>query len=159
MNEDVIMDDIPGEPAPPADAIVKTVHVPLAPDRAFELFTARIAEWWPLATHSAGHEDAVDLAIDGRVGGLIVETLRDGSTSVWGTITGWQPPHALAFTWHPALGPEEATQVAVAFAADAAGCALTLVHTGWAKRRDGDVRDRYVTGWEFVLGRFVAAAA
>lgn len=142
------------------DAIVKTVRVPLAPGAAFELFTARISEWWPLATHSVGADDAVSIAIDGRVGGLIVETRRDGSTSVWGTVTELRPPLGLAFTWHPSGGPEEATDVSVSFAAEGDGCTLTLVHTGWAKRRDADdeLHANYVTGWEYVLGRFAAAA-
>lgn len=141
------------------DAIVKTVHVPLAPDRAFELFTARMNEWWPLATHSAGGADAAGVALDGRIGGLIVETLRDGSTSAWGTITRWAPPHEVAFTWHPARGPEEATEVSVAFDAVDGGTEVTLVHTGWANRRDDDdLHARYVTGWDVVLGEFAAAA-
>ena len=31
------------------EAIVKTVVVDFAPAEAFELFTARIASWWPAA--------------------------------------------------------------------------------------------------------------
>lgn len=142
------------------EAIVKSVHVPLQPADAFELFTARMSEWWPLATHSVGAEDAVSVTIDGRVGGLLVETRRDGSTSVWGTVVEWRPPQRLAFTWHPSGGPEEATDVAVSFAAEAGGCRLTLVHSGWAKRAGADdgLHARYVTGWEYVLGRYAAAA-
>lgn len=160
MNDEVLGDEARSETALPSDAIVKTVRVPLAPDRAFELFTARMVEWWPLATHSAGGPDAVSVAIDDHVGGLVVETLRDGSTSVWGTVTRWAPPHELAFTWHPGNGPEEATDVSVTFSPDADGSTVTLVHTGWAKRRDADddLHARYVTGWEYVLGRFAAAA-
>ena len=35
-------------------SIVKEVVVPCAPERAFDLFTARIHSWWPMATHSVG---------------------------------------------------------------------------------------------------------
>jgi uncharacterized protein YndB with AHSA1/START domain len=143
----------------PADAIVKSVRVPLAPDRAFELFTARTAEWWPLPTHSVGGRDATGLVLEGRVGGRIVERLRDGTTSIWGTVTRWDPPLALAFTWHPGGEPDEATEVSVAFTAAGDGCEVVLVHSGWARRRgDDEVLARYVTGWEYVLGRFAAAA-
>jgi len=160
VNDEVLSDEARGETALPADAIVKTVHVPLAPDQAFELFTARMREWWPLATHSSGGPDAVSVAVDGHVGGLIVETLRDGSTCIWGTVTRWVPPHELAFTWHPGNEPDAATDVSVTFGRDAEGCTVTLLRTGWAKRRDADddLHARYDTGWEYVLGRFAAAA-
>lgn len=39
--------------------IRKTVTVPVTPQCAFELFTARIGEWWPLATHSVGEDQAM----------------------------------------------------------------------------------------------------
>ena len=34
------------------DPIEKTLVVPLTPDRAFDLFTNRMASWWPLDKHS-----------------------------------------------------------------------------------------------------------
>ena len=69
------------------EPIRKTVTVPAAPPRAFELFTAHFQEWWPLETHSVGIEHAVGVAFGDAVGGAIVEALADGTTSVWGTIT------------------------------------------------------------------------
>jgi hypothetical protein len=65
----------------------KSVTVPVAPQRAFELFTAHVHEWWPLATHSVGAEEAAGVVFGEGVGGIIVETLADGTTSVWGTVT------------------------------------------------------------------------
>jgi len=32
------------------DSIIKTVTVPLSPERAFRLFTEEISDWWPLDT-------------------------------------------------------------------------------------------------------------
>jgi hypothetical protein len=40
--------------APAIPPIVKNVHVPLDPPRAFTAFTADFGRWWPLATHSVG---------------------------------------------------------------------------------------------------------
>lgn len=141
------------------DALVKTVRVPLAPALAFELFTTRMASWWPLATHSVGGVDAIAVQLDGRPGGEIVETLRDGTTDVWGTVVRWDPPTAVAFTWHPGRPAGEATDVAVDFLADGEGTIVRLVHTGWAGRDDAVLARRsYDTGWDFVLGRYVGAA-
>ena len=91
--------------------IRKTVTVPVTPQRAFELFTARIGEWWPLATHSVGEEQAAGVVFGEGIGGSIVESLTDGTTTVWGTITGWDPPHSVAYTWHAGTPVSEATNV------------------------------------------------
>ena len=39
------------------EAIRKTVLVDFTPEEAFDLFTARIASWWPVRTHSYGGDD------------------------------------------------------------------------------------------------------
>ena len=112
----------------------------------------------PLGTHSVGGAEAEGVVLEGRLGGRIVERLRDGTTTVWGTVTRWEPPRAVAFTWHPGRGDDESTDVSVAFVESDGGCEVVLVHTGWARRRDDEVRASYVTGWDHVLGRLVAAA-
>lgn len=35
----------------------------------------------------------------------IVETRSGGRTDVWGTVTAWEPPRLVGFTWHPAGPP------------------------------------------------------
>ena len=45
-----------------ADAIVKTVTVPLPPDRAFRLFTQGMSDWWPLDSHSLSARDGAPAA-------------------------------------------------------------------------------------------------
>lgn len=143
------------------EPVRKSVTVPAATQRAFELFTAHIQEWWPLHTHSVGAGQAVGVAFGDCPGAEIIETLADGSTSVWGTITGWEPPHRVAFTWHPGHPEAEATQVEVTFAEDGPGSTVVrLVHSGWERRADGaSAREGYDSGWEPVIGSFARAAA
>jgi len=143
------------------EPVRKSVTVPAAPQRAFELFTAHIQEWWPLRTHSVGAQDAVGLVFGEGVGAAIVETLADGTTSVWGTVTQWEPPHRVAFTWHPGTAEAEATRVEVTFTPDGPGSTVVrLVHTGWERRPDGvSARKGYDSGWEPVIGRFAETAA
>ena len=50
------------------DAIRKTVLVDFAPAEAFELFTARIASWWTVGTHSYGGGDVPDVVLEPRMG-------------------------------------------------------------------------------------------
>jgi uncharacterized protein YndB with AHSA1/START domain len=143
------------------EPVRKSVAVPAAPQRAFELFTAHIKEWWPLGTHSVGIEHAVGVAFGGGVGATIIETLTDGTTSVWGTITQWEPPHRVAFTWHPGTPEAEATRVEVTFTQDGPGSTVVhLVHSGWERRPDGaSARESYDSGWEPVITRFAETAA
>ena len=134
------------------DAVRKERLLACSPARAFQAFTEEMAAWWPLATHSVGRDDAVDVTVDGRVGGHITESIRDGSTSVWGTITTWEPPERFVCTWHPGTDPAQASTVEVTFEADGDGTRMTLVHTGWERRADGaTMRDNYDSGWDVVL--------
>ena len=144
-----------------AEPVRKSVTVPAAPERAFELFTAHIHQWWPLATHSVGGEQAAGIVFGAGTGAEITETLADGSTSVWGTVTGWEPPHRVAFTWHAGTAAAEATSVEVTFTPDGPGATVVrLVHSGWEHRPDGaSARDGYDSGWEPVISSFAALAA
>jgi uncharacterized protein YndB with AHSA1/START domain len=140
--------------------LTKTVHVEAPVGRAFELFTARLGEWWPLPTHSVGGETARDVAMQCRLGGQIVETLADGSTAVWGTVTDWVSPQLVAFTWHHGQPEAEATRVEVSFAASGEGTEVTLRHSGWSSRPDGErARSQYDGGWDLVLSRFTVSGA
>jgi uncharacterized protein YndB with AHSA1/START domain len=143
------------------EPVRKSVMVPVAPQRAFELFTAHFQEWWPLGTHSVGLEQAAGVAFGEGPGGAITETMADGTTSVWGTITQWEPPHRVGFTWHAGTPEAEATYVEVTFTQDGPDSTVVrLVHSGWQSRPDGvSARDGYDSGWEPVIRRFAERAA
>ena len=139
------------EPFPP---IRKSIHVRAAPDRAFHRFTAEMARWWPLASHSIGQRDAESVTLDGRIGGRIVERIRGGKEAVWGTVTVWDPPREVAFTWHPGHKVEEAMDVVVRFSPEADGTRVELEHRGF-ERLGKDARKAhrgYPMGWDYVLG-------
>lgn len=149
---------MPADPAV-ADAnvlapIVVEVVVAVPPARAFDYFTRDIARWWPLRTHSVGEADAVGVRFEGRAGGRLIESLRDGSECVWGTIEAWEPGARLRFSWHPGRDASTAQTVDVTFVAQAGGTRVTLTHDGWERRGDdaAKARDNYVGGWKLVLG-------
>ena len=142
------------------EPVVKTVTVGTDQARTFELFTEHLAQWWPLATHSVGLTEAVGLRIGSEVGASIVETTADGREHVWGTVTHWEPPVEVAFTWHPGQTEERATLVAVRFREVPGGTEVELTHDGWRSRDDGAAaRESYDVGWEPVLGAFAALAS
>jgi uncharacterized protein YndB with AHSA1/START domain len=143
------------------EAVRKSVTVPASAERAFELFTARMREWWPLATHSVSEDQAAGLEFGAGVGGVITETLADGTTSAWGTVTRWEPPHLVAFTWHAGTPEAEAGLVEVTFTAGGTGTTLVqLVHSGWENRPDGPAaRAGYESGWDTVIGSYALHAS
>jgi len=142
-------------------AVRKVVSVEASPQRAFELFTEGIQVWWPLRTHSVGEQQTAGVTFGEGVGGTIIETLADGTAALWGRVTRWEPPHLVAFTWHPGNPESEAGEVEVTFTEDkSGGTVVVLVHTGWERRPDGArAREGYDTGWNTVLNQFVRALA
>ena len=139
--------------------LVKTVVVPVGVDRAFEAFTAETSVWWPLFSHSVGEAAASEVRMEGAVGGRIVEYGAAGELATWGTVSDWDPPTSVGFSWHPGGDPDEAGQVTVTFTATDDGTQVQLVHSGWERRGDGArARLSYDTGWDYVLGKFVEFA-
>ena len=135
--------------------IRKERDLSVAPERAFEVFTAGIADWWPVASHSVGGDDTVNVTLEPRVGGRITETTRRGETHLWGTVLAWEPPHRLVVDWHPGHAPDDATEVEVRFEPRPDGCRLVLEHRGWERVTWADRRPSYDSGWNPVLARYV----
>ena len=94
----------------------RAVAVAAGPERAFEVFTAEIGRWWPMATHSVFGEQASVAFEDGR----LVERIGD-AVSEWGEVLEWDPPRLLRLTWRPGNPAEEATEVTVRFHPDGDG--------------------------------------
>lgn len=139
------------------EPVVKSLRLALSPEAAFELFTTRIAEWWPLDTHSVGEAQSVTVRIESTVGGKILETTADGVDHEWGTVTAYEKGSRIEFTWYPGLPEDQQTLVDVKFRETAGGSEMILVHTGWESRGDDarTVRGNYDKGWDHVLGRYI----
>jgi uncharacterized protein YndB with AHSA1/START domain len=139
--------------------VVKTVTLPCAPARAFDLFTADIGRWWPLGTHHIAPEPVTCL-IEVRPGGRVFERSAAGVGSLWGTVLEWSPPGRLAFTWRVNLAPENEQRIDVTFAPAAECTRVELVHSGWEKLGDtvaaASRRDSYDRGWGVVFERAFA---
>lgn len=123
---------------------------------AFAVFTGRIGRWWPLAELSVYGAGATVAFEDGQ----IVERSAEGQSALWGTVTRWDPPDAVAFSWHPGKPAELASRVEVTFAVAAGQTLVTLEHTGWEVFADpAAARAEYEQGWAPVLARYAEDAA
>ncbi len=144
----------------PIEPVRKSVVVPLAPARAFRLFTEGLGRWWPLLGHSISAERAVSCGIEPRVGGLVYEVRDDGERFRWGEIRAWAPPARFVMSWHPGRDVSSAQEVEISFTAVPEGTRVDIEHRHWERllERAEAARTSYDEGWNTVLGRsFVEA--
>ena len=131
-----------------------------SPEHAFRVFTEEMGAWWPLWMHSVGGKNAKTCLLEGRVGGRLYERHRDGAESPWGTVTAWEPPHRVAFSWHPGDDESKSGDVEVRFVAVDGGTRVELEHRGFA--RLGSMARKafhgYNVGWDLPFGRCFADA-
>jgi len=131
--------------------IRREVLVDADPVTAFEVFTDNLGRWWPLAELSVYGEGATVAFADGQ----IVERSADGQAAVWGTVTRWEPPRVVAFSWHPGQTADQASSVEVSFAAADRQTRVTVRHSGWETFADpAAARAEYDHGWPMVLDRY-----
>jgi uncharacterized protein YndB with AHSA1/START domain len=110
------------------DPIQQSVHVDCPVEDAFRLFTERFGEWWPADSENA---EAESREIEPWQGGKITERTPSGEERELGTVTAWEPPRRLEFTWHPGTGADRAGKVEVEFTVEADGTRVTLIHHDW----------------------------
>lgn len=134
-------------------AVRKTVLVDFTPEESFDLFTTKIASWWPVGSHSYGGDDVQNLVLEPRIGGRLYEVTDKGEQD-WGTVLAWEPPSRLLLDWQ--IGSAAGTEVEVTFTSEGPGSRIVLEHRGF---RALDPRDRYESGWDVVLAPFVETAS
>ena len=134
------------------EAIRKTVLVDFAPAEAFELFTAGIATWWPVKTHSYGGDAVRNVVFEPEVGGRLYEVTEEGEQD-WGRVRSFEPPNGFLLEW--LIGEACGTELEVTFTPEGPGARVVLEHRGFSASVS---RENYAAGWGVVLGTFVEAA-
>jgi uncharacterized protein YndB with AHSA1/START domain len=122
--------------------VQRSVTVAAPPERAFEVFTAGFASWWP-SSHSViegGYEGAY---IEPHEGGRWYERSKTGVEEVWGRVLVYEPPHRILLSWlidgqfEIDPDPARATEVEVRFTPQGDGTLVELEHRGFERRSDG----------------------
>jgi uncharacterized protein YndB with AHSA1/START domain len=134
-----------------------TVRVRRSPPAAFELFTTRIAEWWPPArTFRPGHSHQV--VLEPRTGGRLFERYADGDEFTIGQVLAWEPPRLVLFTWQGRWAAP--TEVKVTFSVEGDQTRVDVEHAAWERLGEAGLgfRTEYANGWPAVLAAYVAAA-
>ena len=128
-------------------------------DHAFDVWTSKIARWWP-ADHSVSGENGLQVVLEGRPGGRIFERTSSGTEHEWGEVVVWEPPTRLAYLWHLRRDRADATEVEIRFIDQ--GDSTTRVeieHRGWERlgAQGPTWRDANRGGWSTLLPHYVAA--
>jgi len=139
--------------------VVAKVTVKALPDRAFELFSKHISDWWEKGK-TIGKNPHVDIVIEPKAGGRWFERDAAGVECPWGKVLAWEPPHRIDYTWHLRVDAVDATEVEIRFLPADAGPRMEIEHRGWDRlgaigpvRRDGNM-----SGWGSLLPHYRAAA-
>ena len=135
-----------------------TVRCPAA--QAFEVWTRRIGQWWPL-DHTVSGARGLEVVLEGQPGGRIFERTPSGIEHDWGVITRWEPPRRLGYTWHLRQDRADATQVEITFADQGDGTTrVEIEHHGWERlgAQGPGRRDATAAGWHGLLPHFLALA-
>jgi uncharacterized protein YndB with AHSA1/START domain len=151
------------------DPIEASVNVDVPPERAFELFTEGMGEWWP-REFSWSQDRLEEIGIEPRDGGFAYERGPHGFTIHWGRVITCDTPQRIVYTWQiaadrsPQPDPGKASEVEVVFAGSPeGGTDVTLEHRGWERHGEGaqEYRDGFerAGAWPQALESFAAAAA
>ncbi len=114
-------------------SVLISIRVKGAPERAFDVFTKEIGNWWrpdPLFMITPRGDGT--LAFEGGPGGRLVANLPSGNAFEIGRITEWKPGVKLGFGWrHATFAPEQVTHVEVEFEPVGEETRVTVTHYGW----------------------------
>lgn len=144
--------------------IVCTIQVKAPPTRAFELFTTRMADWWPKGKTLAKVPHAA-ITLEPRAGGGWFERDADGNEIHWGKVLAWQPPSRLLLAWQITCDfgydPNLVTEVELTFAPAAGGGTLVTLEHRNLERFGADAAgfaEKLGGGWPLRLAEFAAYA-
>ena len=133
------------------------VDCPVA--HAFDVWTGRIGQWWPL-DHTVSAEPGVTVILEGRTGGRIFERRVGGLEHDWGEVTIWEPPNRLAYTWHLKRDRSDATVVDIRFVPRSEALTrIEIEHRDWERLGAGaeSWREQNDRGWASLLPHYLAA--
>jgi hypothetical protein len=151
-------------PAP----IRKTLRVRASRERAFEVFVARMGDWWArdfsIGVKQFGSPQA-NVVVEPHVGGRWYETVESGEQCQWGRVLAWEPPARLALAWQLTrefrYDPDFETTVEVTFTADGDYTEVLFEHRDL--ERYGEMTPEQFQGrdmgWTRILAGFEASFA
>lgn len=146
-------------PAP----VVREVRVAATPERAFEVFAAKIDRWWP-RSHRLTEAPIADVVIEPRVGGRWFQRDENGVECDVGGVLVYEPGERLVLNWQLSpdwkYDPALRVEVEVRFAADGDQTIVRLEHRDLEQfgERGREMADSVGgdNGWPAILADYAA---
>jgi uncharacterized protein YndB with AHSA1/START domain len=151
----------------PVAPVRKSVRVNADVARAFDVFTAGFARWWP-RSHHIGAAEMKEAIIEPRVGGRWYERGEDGSECEWGKVLAWEPPTRLVLGWQInnnfKYDPTAMSEVEIRFIAESAGVTVVELEHRNIERLGTEAEDfrkkvDSPNGWTLIMQMYAAAVA
>jgi len=145
----------------------KTVRVNADAARAFDVFTAGFARWWP-RSHHIGAAPMKEAFIEPHVGGRWYERGEDGSECEWGKVLVWEPPARVVLGWQInnqfKYDPTTMSEVEIRFVVESAGVTVVELEHRNIDRLGADAEEfrkkvDAPTGWGLILETYAATVA
>ena len=116
-----------------ASRVLVALRVSASAERAFDVFTQEIGEWWrPNALFRFTGQGPGRLMFEPGRAGRLVTVLATGETFEIGRVRIWEPPSRLVFDWRQEeFDAGQATQVHVHFEPIGSETRITVEHFGW----------------------------
>jgi len=157
------MNDLAQQRIAPA-AIRKSVTVNVPPERAFDVFAARMGSWWHKEHSIAKGTTQVDVVVEPRAGGRWYEKGADGSEHPWGKVMAYERPLRLVLAWQLnrefVYDPDLETTVEVTFEERDGSTVVHFEHRDLDRMGAGTVEllESMDGGWGMLLDLFKADA-
>lgn len=143
--------------------IRRTISVAVPPERAFDLFTGRMHDWWP-TDHSISSEPRAAIVMEPEVDGWWGEIGDGGARTQWGKVLAWEPPGRLLLAWQInaqwTYDPDLITDLELNFAPEGHNTVVTLEHRNLERFGDSaaQIAETLRNGWPGVLDRYASRA-
>jgi uncharacterized protein YndB with AHSA1/START domain len=146
--------------------VTRSITVPLTTEAAFDLFTARMSDFWP-ASHSIGASPFEAVVMEPGVGGRWFERSADDVESPWGRVLAWEPPDRVVLAWQLnadwQYDPGFETEVAVTFTEVEPGRTKVELRHGHLERFGERAAEMQTTlespdAWDGILTAYAGAA-
>jgi uncharacterized protein YndB with AHSA1/START domain len=144
--------------------IRRTGVVSATAEKAFEIFTDGIADWWPYETHSVeGGEgegrSPETVVFETGPNGRIYERMTNGKEAHWAHVTAWEPPHRVVLAWQVNPDTPGPTEIEMRFTPEGDSTRYDFEHRGWdvLGAEAEKAASSYAGGWVDVLARYEQA--
>ncbi len=145
-------------------AVRREITVNATPERAFEVFVARLDSWWP-RSYSIGAAELAEVVLEPRAGGRWYERGADGSECVWGEVLAYEPPHRLVVTWRIDGNWQldaHASEIEVTFTPEGEATRVNLAHRHLERHAAADALRESIGGdggWSSLLASYSEAVS